>query len=723
MVTPGTAKVGESVTCSASATDADGGTPTLSYAWSSGDTGPSMIITSAGDPGDAITCTVTATDEDGGEGTGTGTVTIDNTAPEVDAVSISPDPAYNDDTLVCTATASDADGDTPTLSYQWTGGAIGASLPLTSIIAAPGDTLSCTATATDADGGTNERTGSITIGNRAPTGTAAISPADPTASDVLTCAVADASDPDDDATTVTYTWTIDGTPADADASGDTSTLSDLIAFEQDVVCTATIADSHGASTETTATVTIGNSPPEITDVSLAPTDVFTDDTVTATASTIEPDGQPLTFQYAFYVDDVLVQDSASATLDGSVHFDKGQTIQVTVTADDGLDSDTASSEVVSVRNSPPSAPTIEVFERDGVVGPALVAGRSHTCAISAEKAVSCWGDNGDGQASPPPGAFSSINGGDKDNCGVRSNSTLGCWGVDISGESTPPEGAFLSIDPGEGHTCALRTTGAAYCWGENVSGEASAPGGVFVAVSAGWDHSCGIRETGFVSAGVATHLGSQVHRQPPSVLSKQELDSPVASPQTKSCGAGAAMTTTEQPRRRVPSRQCHPGGITAVRSIPRTPFTVGAITARGKSMPRTGALPPWPLVVHTLAPSRKTPTTSSAGGTHGFILGVSPSLPQISDRASSAWWMKSRSTLTATQFPTPSPGMSMARITTTETSSYEGDVPSEVLGYERPGPARSHRMTVKTMVHRTRTPLRQRLVGRFNSVVPCLRLS
>ena len=131
-----------------------------------------------------------------------------------------------------------------------------------------------------------------------------------------------------------------------------------------MVCTATIADSHGASTETTATVTIGNSPPEITDVSLAPTDVFTDDTVTATASTIEPDGQPLTFQYAFYVDDVLVQDSASATLDGTVHFDKGQTIQVTVTADDGLDSDTASSELVSVRNSPPSAPEVSIEEMD-----------------------------------------------------------------------------------------------------------------------------------------------------------------------------------------------------------------------------------------------------------------------------------------------------------------------------------------------------------------------
>ena len=104
MVTPGTAK-GELVTCSALATDADGGTPDPSYAWSTGDTGSRMIITSAGDPGDAITRTVTATDEDGGEGTGTGTVTIDNTAPEV-ARCPSVQTRRTTTTRWCTATAS-----------------------------------------------------------------------------------------------------------------------------------------------------------------------------------------------------------------------------------------------------------------------------------------------------------------------------------------------------------------------------------------------------------------------------------------------------------------------------------------------------------------------------------------------------------------------------------------------------------------------------------------
>ena len=63
-VSPDTAKVGET-TCTATATDVDGGTPTMSYAWSTGDTGASLVITSAEDPGDTLTCTATATDADG----------------------------------------------------------------------------------------------------------------------------------------------------------------------------------------------------------------------------------------------------------------------------------------------------------------------------------------------------------------------------------------------------------------------------------------------------------------------------------------------------------------------------------------------------------------------------------------------------------------------------------------------------------------------------------
>ena len=118
-LSPGTIPNDGTIECVATASDPDGETPALTYAWenltdtAALGTSASLTLTPAtASGGEQIQCTATATDEDGGEGTGTGTVTIDNTAPEVDAVSISPDPAYNNDTLICTATASDADGDT-----------------------------------------------------------------------------------------------------------------------------------------------------------------------------------------------------------------------------------------------------------------------------------------------------------------------------------------------------------------------------------------------------------------------------------------------------------------------------------------------------------------------------------------------------------------------------------------------------------------------------------
>ena len=42
-----------------------------------------------------------------------------NTGPVVDSVSITPDPAYNDNTLSCIVVASDADGQSLTTTYLW----------------------------------------------------------------------------------------------------------------------------------------------------------------------------------------------------------------------------------------------------------------------------------------------------------------------------------------------------------------------------------------------------------------------------------------------------------------------------------------------------------------------------------------------------------------------------------------------------------------------------
>ena len=85
--------------------------------------------------------------------TGTAEIVIQNTAPTLSSVSISPNTAvYNDGLLTCSGTATDPD-EIPTLTYQWTMGGVvqgnGPTLDLSYTTAMPNDPIICTATATD----------------------------------------------------------------------------------------------------------------------------------------------------------------------------------------------------------------------------------------------------------------------------------------------------------------------------------------------------------------------------------------------------------------------------------------------------------------------------------------------------------------------------------------------------------------------------------------------
>jgi formylglycine-generating enzyme required for sulfatase activity len=361
--------VGDVLTCTATATDIDPeDSPTVTYEWSDGSTGPTYTVTADDTVDSAITCTATADDSDGGTATGTASATVTNTAPIIDGVTISPDPAYNDDTLICTATATDADGDAPTMSYEWTGGATGPELPLTSIIAASGDSLTCTATATDADGGTASDTATVTIGNRAPTVDVSIDPAAPTRHDTLTCTASGITDPDDDATTISLAWTIDGAPAVASSSETESILEEAADAGQTVVCTATVDDGKGGIATATATVVITNTAPVVDSVTLSPENVYTNDTITAAVTTSDEDGDALTVAYAWYVDGSIVGESGS-TISGATYFDKDDAVHVVVTPSDGTDSgDSVASDSITISNTAPSAPSVSIGPVEPIAG-------------------------------------------------------------------------------------------------------------------------------------------------------------------------------------------------------------------------------------------------------------------------------------------------------------------------------------------------------------------
>jgi alpha-tubulin suppressor-like RCC1 family protein len=138
----------------------------------------------------------------------------------------------------------------------------------------------------------------------------------------------------------------------------------------------------------------------------------------------------------------------------------------------------------------------------------VVAGRYHTCALTATGGVKCWGRNDRGQlgngtggdgsdaynsstpvdvladAIPSPVALSgvtSITAGEYHTCALTTGQGVKCWGgnafgqlgnnqswnrniaVDVSSLSS----SVLGVSAGANHTCAVTTGGGAKCWGDD----------------------------------------------------------------------------------------------------------------------------------------------------------------------------------------------------------------------------------------------------------------
>ena len=124
----------------------------------------------------------------------------------------------------------------------------------------------------------------------------------------------------------------------------------------------------------------------------------------------------------------------------------------------------------------------------------LATGITHTCAIRADGTVGCWGDDSEGQSSPPDGAFTLIDAEGDTTCGVRSDKSVTCWGQGFA--ELPPAGSFKDVSVGSSHACAIRTDDTLACWGAHDEGQSTPPAGAFDAVSSGTWHTCGLRSDG-----------------------------------------------------------------------------------------------------------------------------------------------------------------------------------------------------------------------------------
>jgi hypothetical protein len=279
-------------------------------------------------------------------------------------LSLSPDPATTRDDLVVSVDSDsvDPDGDAVTYGYAWTRNGVAssasASATLPSADTAKGETWAVTVTPHDGLSDGASASASLTITNTPPSVASATLTPDPAfTGDALTCTAGATSDADSDSVALTYSWTLDGT-----SSTGSGTLSASATTKgQAISCTVTPSDGSDDGTAVTSnTVVIGNTAPVVSSVNLVPTALYTDDTVTASVSSADADSDTVSLTYTWTVDGVSVAATGSS-LDGASWFDKGQSVAVIVTPDDGTDSGSAvTSSSITVLNSAPSAPAISI---------------------------------------------------------------------------------------------------------------------------------------------------------------------------------------------------------------------------------------------------------------------------------------------------------------------------------------------------------------------------
>ena len=168
----------------------------------------------------------------------------------------------------------------------------------------------------------------------------------------------------------------------------------------------------------------------------------------------------------------------------------------------------------------------------------ISAGLMHSCGLTTDRRVWCWGSNqyawlGVGseawqvrQPAAVKGAasFEAFVVGYQHSCALASDGNVLCGGSNEFGQigdgsainrASPARVAGtrrfkqLSASATGSHTCALDTDGAAYCWGRNADGQlgnggtkdslqpvAVAGGLKFVSISPGRFHSCGAARSG-----------------------------------------------------------------------------------------------------------------------------------------------------------------------------------------------------------------------------------
>ena len=304
---------------------------------------------------------VDATPSDGlddGETLSSNEILVENTPPRADAAIISPDPVFTTTDARCDGLGfADDDGDPEGFEFRWTknGADVGSGAVLASASFVKGDRLSCIATPTDGEAlGTPVTSPTITVANSPPSiSGATLAPSSPKVADTITVAVGGTSDADGDPVTYRYAWTVDGATIGHTGASLTSAW-----FRRGQAVAVTVTPFDGTdegAPVTSAAVTVANTAPVVTGLTLAPRPAYTTTSLTATPTATDADSDGLSYVYGWYVNGAK-HSTTGATLASSA-FAKGDAVYADVVATDGTDSSTAvASSTVTISNSVPSTP-------------------------------------------------------------------------------------------------------------------------------------------------------------------------------------------------------------------------------------------------------------------------------------------------------------------------------------------------------------------------------
>ncbi|MEC8424340.1 MAG: hypothetical protein VX000_11230, partial [Myxococcota bacterium] len=170
---------------------------------------------------------------------------------------------------------------------------------------------------------------------------------------------ASGTDVDGDGLTWSYAWYINGTGSATVA--DTLPSSETARGDEIYVVATPNDGTEDGTPVTSATVTVVNAAPAATDVTLSPASAYTNDTLTATPAGADPDGDALTWTYAWYVDGTEVVGETGASLSGTLYFDRGQAVYVVATpSDSDAVGSSATSSTTTILNTVPTAPTVAI---------------------------------------------------------------------------------------------------------------------------------------------------------------------------------------------------------------------------------------------------------------------------------------------------------------------------------------------------------------------------